>query len=404
MDELILPAGEKGAVQQAESLYVNNEHNYKVTEIKQAIKSCAECQCKVSGIDYNSAKAGAYWAAATYKQDEKKVNPPLDYVGETSTGKSQNVRKIRDYSCNPSKIINAKYQTFPTVRDLAIDAILEGATTILIEESDRCKHSMELEEFIYGSYDRITSQGIINRERTGKDQRGFEPVSYNNYAAFAGHRRHNITDAANARRAIVIETHQIADTEFPLANEIDSPDTEKMALVADFGLMSVERPKGVEGSIWNNWEMLIQIATSLGDTEWVNWATERMKEDSELLKDGRSYEPRIVIANSLIGNLEKTADGKHKRVTISQIVETAKKEHGITVSHKLVSGTLKKLKLPWGESNGKVVFHPTDESLGRIAKQLCLPTDFLSEIIQDGKTTPEQQELLMEIESREKDR
>lgn len=393
MDEIIFPPGEKGehpaekGLYSMESVLFSVEYAQTLTLVKQAINSCAECQCKVSGIDKNEAKIGAYWAAATYRQDEKKVSPVLLYVGETSTGKSQNEKKVRDYCCNPSEIINAKIQSYATVRDKIIKwtkGEIEGkeeekATTIIIEESDRNKYAEDLEEFIYNSYDRTTSQGAVNRERTGKDQRGYEPELYDIWAAFMEHRRNDPDDAANARRGIAIETHRIivpeGEEDFPMADEIPSPNADKMHLVADLVLMPADRPKGIEGGVWNNWEMLIQIASALQDFEWVSWARERMKQDSELLQDGRGFEPQVVAFNSLVTNLEKTLDGKIKSVKLSEIVETARREHGINMKHKTVSKLLKRLKIPYGSSNGVLVFKPTHEVLERVAKRLGLDTD-----------------------------
>lgn len=386
MGHLTLPPGEKGDIAyQAQSLIYSIDYRHKLMLVRQAVESCAECQCKVSGIGYNQAKTGSYWAAATYRQYEKKVSPVLLYVGGTSTGKSQNEKKVRDYCCNSSDLINAKIQTFATVRDNVLRAIQDGATTIIIEESDRNKYSEDLEEFIYSSYDRITSKGIINRPKSGKNEQGFDPVPYDNYAAFMEHRRTDPVDAANARRAIVLETHKIKDAKFPMADDIPSPNTDKMRLVTDIVLLPLDRPDGIEGGVWNNWGMLIQIASALQDHEWINWAIERMKQDSELLQDVRSYDPQVVAFNSLQANLEKTTDGsKIKTVKLSRIVDAARREHGKNISHQSVSQILKRLGIPHGKSDGSVVFKPTYESLEKAAINLGEDTDFLNDIRKEG--------------------
>ena len=75
MGQLIFPPGEKGdALYQAEKIAVSAQYQQTLRDVRQGIESCADCLHKVSGIELNVAKKGSYYAASTYKQQEKQVS------------------------------------------------------------------------------------------------------------------------------------------------------------------------------------------------------------------------------------------------------------------------------------------------------------------------------------------
>lgn len=365
---------EHGAVQQAQRIVASGSYQQGVNDVLQSTKSCADCICAVSGIGVNEAKLAAYYCAATYKQSEKKLSSPLSIIGSSTTGKSQIMEKLHDYSCNPSQLINAKSKSYPDVRDITAISLKEGNNTIFIEEADRCIQSNKLEEFIYNSYSRTTSDFSVKRAQ----QNGtYVQDRFGIFVSFIEHRRTTHNDGANARRAVVIETHQIKDAEFPMSNEIDSPNANNMALMADIILPTVtSRPKGIEGGIWNNWQILIKVAMALGDTDWLDWAVDRMKADSELLKDVRQYEPQVAILGSLVANLT-IKNGDYTGVRIGTIVETIRREYGFIKSNMTVSQQLKRCGIEVHLAKGVSHAFPTKESLKKAADDLGLDEVFL---------------------------
>jgi len=381
MDDLILPPGEKGDITyQAQSIIYSTEYRHKLMFIRQAIESCADCLCKVSGIDRFDALTCALDAAASFRQDEKKVSPSLCFLGSMGTGKTQCEEVLQPYTNMPSKIISAIDESFATVRDKIIKEIKQNfAKTIFIEEVDACLEKRRLERFIASSYDRKTADKSIKRHQSDTT---FEEEPYSSYAFYVEHRRNKHLDAASVRRSTIIRTEQIPNAKFPLARDIEKPNAEYMGLITDIALLPAYRPDGIEGGIWNNWEMRIQIASALQQMpEWINSAVERMKQDSQELQSNRSYEPRTAIFKSLIYNLRKfKSNDRYRSVKASRIVSTAKREFNLDVSNMNVKGELLSLKLDVHDAQGVATVFPTDESLNAAAWKLGLDNEFLSEV------------------------
>lgn len=366
---------EGDALFQAEKLLANDVYQQKLRDAREAIESFADCLVKVSGIDRNDAKTVAYNIASGYRED-RRVLPSVDFLGETGTGKSECLKIVQKYANKPSEIINAKDQTFPVVRDKIIDALeineTNKARTIIIEEVDRCIHSRKLEEFIGSSYDKVTSKGAVKRAQPDGT---FPSIPYCSSALFVGHRRHSHFDSANARRAIVVPTHQIKDKDFPLADEFVCPYTEKMELFTSIQLPPVTRTGGLEGGIWSNWEMPLQLAMAVGDTDWMNFAIDKMKSEGELLRSDRSYEPKLAIFNSLEIHLKLQDNYYHKPVLISNIKDTAKKEYDLNYSNRAVARSLRELKIKVEVSHGYTTVFPNIDSVEKARQKLGLGSD-----------------------------
>ena len=361
----------------AEALQIVNSvvQQQLVNQLKWGVESCANAISKVSGLGKQEAKACALFATSTFIQPQKKYSAPLDIEGPTGTGKSQIMQIMRRYSCKAGKVITAKEQTFPVVRDKIIAQLNSGFTTILIEESDHCRHSRSLEEFIYSSYDRDTAD---MSKKTPDAFQGFVNEAFNIFTPMIEHRRVAHSDAANARRAIVVRTHPIEGADFPMADDIDCPGTDKMALICDIPLATANKPSGVEGGIWNAWETIARISKTLEDYEFMNWLLERMRQDSELLRDDRSFEPQSAIFGGLVACLRKEGNGYHS-VGISLIVEKVKREYGLVLSNRIVCKELRRCEIQVKTSHGVNKAFPTDESLEQGRDYLGLPKEFLEE-------------------------
>jgi len=364
--------------QQVDSILASASYQHKVEDVKSARESCASGIIQVSGLDYDQAKTFAYFCLSTHIPEERKqFSPSLTQIGPTGSGKSSAVQVAKPYCCKP-KLINAKSQTFPTVRDEVIVALKSGAKTIIIEEADRCKHSAELEEFIFSSYHRTTAEGSVKRLTPASQGVLFKDYGYDIFAPFIVHRRHHYFDAANENRGIEIRFQQKAG-KFPKPESIQVENADKMQLVADLNLSEATQPDEVEGRVWDNWKLLIGIALTLGDVNWIQWAIERMKQDSFKLRDGREYEPQTAIFLSLIAASRRNRDGSFKPVPLSQIGDKLRSEFDMKLSPHNIHTELSDLEIKVKRPHGILHAYLDEDAIRKVAEKLGLDADELLE-------------------------
>ena len=129
--------------------------------------------------------------------------------------------------------------------------------------------------------------------------------------------------------------------------------------------------------------MMLQIATAIGDVEWILWAIERMREDSARLQDGRTYEPEIAVFGAVIAKLERKPNGDYKSVPISKISEVVRREYDLDMSNKEVAANLRGLGMEVRISGGITNLFPDKDRIKSIADGLGLENDFLGDI--DGE-------------------
>lgn len=379
MDDLELPPGEKGLVE-AERVAARADHDIITRDIRQAVESCADEMVKVSGVDRNEAKIGAYWALTTHRED-REVTPNLLNLGAHGTGKSQNMEILSRYCKMPSEVISAIGDSFPVVRNSVIEEIgVNCSKTIIIEEADKCLQSRKLENFIASSYSKRTSRRRLNVEQ----QVGWAMQEYNTWGvSFIVHRRTHLYDGANRRRGIVIRTEK-REGDFPLADKVASPDADKAELVAEIQLAQLSKPQGVEGGIWDNYKMILQIASAIGDSDpsgWYGWAHERMKQDSALLTSDRDFEPSQAIFESLVTCLiPKEEYGNYKAVPLRDIADAAKRHYDMNCTNQQVSQELQAVGLTCKRYGGYYHIFPNNESLRFAAGKLGVDTDFFEEV------------------------
>lgn len=370
---------ENRVAQELSSILVDANYQQKVKDVKSAIDSCTQASIQVSGLDYNQAKLLSYWCSSTHILPEKKqFSPSLTLIADMSCGKSNAIKVAKPYCCKP-ELINAKNQTFPTVRDKIIWALKSGKMTIIIEEADRCKHSEELEEFVFGSYDRVTAQGSIKRLTPASSGTIFKDCSYDIFVPFILHRRHRYLDVANESRGLEIRFEPKAG-KFPKAESIQIQNADKMSLIADLNLPEATQPDGVEGRVWDNCRLLIGIALMLGDTNWMQWAIERIKRDSFRLRDGREYEPRTAIFLSLIAAAKRNPDGTFKAVPLSQIKDKAASEFELKVSNRNIKSELRDLEVTLKRPRGINHAYLDEATVRKAAENLRLdPNELLGD-------------------------
>lgn len=255
--------------------------------------------------------------------------------------------------------------------------------TVVIEESDRVNDPIKLEELVYNCYDRKTAEMHIKKQ----DVVGFADETFSVYQTFIEHRRSGFDDAANARRSIIVETHQVLNKTFPRAQDLQSNFTDKIKDISDIVLPDlVNRPTSIQGGIWDNWSMIIRVAEALDDPEFVHWSYIRMLQDSLRLVDSRTYEPQVAIFCGMFSSIIKdindrpsiTPSGYYRSVKISEISNAIKRDFTLEKSNMAIAAELRLLGFKVGISNGVTVVHPDPDTCEKVISRLGLSfSDFL---------------------------
>lgn len=368
--------------QELNNILTSANYQAKVENTKEAIASCTKAIIQVSGLDYNQAKTCSYVVPSTYLKAKRKIIPVFGITGPTGTGKTQIGEVLEKYT--GGYIVNAKDQTYAVVREDILGHI-DDYNTILIEEMDKCKHSMELEEFVFSGYDRKFSRGAVNVQRRPREGEAvFKVKLHDSFTNYIVHRRRPFLDIANANRSIEVRTKQIEGVEFPLACEITCHNVNKMSGAVDLYLPQLDRPKGIEGRPWQHWKILLQIAIALGDTKWYNWAVERLKEDSKSMSIGREYEPQIAIFWTIVSLLEtkRTVEG-YRSISLESISKTLQRDYDIKMSHQNIHQEIMRLGLITERSGGPYKVFPTKESLDKAAEKLGIGKNYLEGVEAD---------------------
>ena len=371
-----LPPGEKGFVE-AERVAARADHGIITKDVRQAVESGADEAVMVCGIARNEAKTGIYWSLSTYR-DDREFSPNLSTLGPHGTGKSNLLDMLGRYCKMSSGVISAIDESFPVIRDRVLEEINpeeRNSKTVIIEEADKCLKPKRLENFISSSYEGKTSKKGVKREQAvgwGEDRYDLEGVS------FLTHRRRRLYDGANRRRNIPIRTEP-KEGDFPLACDVASPHAHKAELVIEVLLPPLSKPQGIQGGIWNNYKMLIQIATCIGDTEWADYIKEKMKRDSALLVNDREYEPSHAIFNALITVLPPADDkGDYPSILLVTVADAAKRDYDmVNCKNQEVSQELQAVGIDVHKAHGPFKIFPTRETLLEAARKLGVDTDFL---------------------------
>lgn len=371
MDELVS--------QQVSQALASADYQQTVGNVTEAIESCTRGIIEVSGLDHNQSKLFGYWCSSTHIAQEKKTfSPPLTAISSTSSGKSNAIQVAEHYCCKP-ELVNAKKETYPTVRDKVILALNSGTTkTIIVEEADRCKHSEELEEFIFSSYHRTTAEGSVKRLTPGSQRAVFKDCGYNIFVPFIVHRRYHYFDVANENRGVEIRFEPKAG-KFPKARCIQMEHTGKMRFADDLTLPQSTQPDGVEGRVWDNWELVMKIALALGDANWIQWAIERMKKDSLKLRDGRESEPQTAIFLSTIAASKRNVNGRFQAISISQIKDKLWSEFSMKLTCHNIHTELSDLGIRTKRPHGALHAYIDDDRVRKVAEKLGLDAEELFE-------------------------
>jgi hypothetical protein len=196
----------------------------------------------------------------------------------------------------------------------------------------------------------------------------------NMFGATVIHDRHSLDDLAAESRVIVI------GTEFREGNFIDPPD--KLGL-PKFGLGDIPGAFISKGRASDTWKPLMMIASGLDDFEWLEWASQRIEEATDELKDGHMYEEQQAIFaqvikaycdNSGSGLVVKEDEGL---ILQSSVVEPLKKELPY-ISPRTVAKVLTGIGLKVIRHGGTNKLFTTGERLKRVAKDIGYKDEVLN--------------------------
>lgn len=338
MDDLILPAGEKVVhlVERQSANLVNDEN---VELMRKVVEHGANEIVAVSGMDYQEAVAAIIIGLGSHIED-KEVNPGCTIKGSSSTGKTQ-VKDIILRYCKDGVSISCWELSVAAVRDKILEQIKEPnfKKTIALEEADQLTDDeRRLSSLIASSYSKETSRGAVNRGQTGAGKapaRLWEPEDYDLWGVFfIVHRRTLVEDIAKIRRAITLHTYKIVrEGGFPKATAVDSPYAKYAGGVNELTLPPVTIPLGIEGSVFDNWKLYLQIARALGLDDFVDWVNNRMVEETRLMQGDRGDEVSNVCFSCLVAALpgRQKSKGDYFSILFSDIRKAALEHYGIAI-------------------------------------------------------------------------
>ncbi len=380
MPKYTLPPGEKGVVARQCAVAVNDDN---VRLMQKVIDEGANAIVMVSGMDFQEARAAIIMCLASHTED-KEVNPSATIKGQPSTGKSQ-VKDIMLRFCNAGVSISCWEQTIAIVRNKVVKAIKEPdfCKTIALEEADQLTDSQTcLSNFIAKSYNKGTSKGEINRRQTeaGKTSTPlWEPEEYNLWGIFfIVHRRTLVRSMAKLRRTIILHTYkQVKEGGYPKADAVGTPLAEHADGVNDLTLPPIYVPKGVEGGVFDNWKLYLQIAKALGLDDFIEWVTRRMVKETEAMQGDRESEIANVLYNCLIPrvpNRQKSMGG-YFSIKLSEIRRDAREYHGLDITIAEMRREFTELGFKVSTPGGYPSVTPTNDTLARAAKKLGITVE-----------------------------
>jgi len=325
----------------------------------------------VSGLDKNQAKVCICYAATTYHLDAFDWVPILEIIGPTGTGKTR-ILDLMGRICHQPHVVDCDRMTTAVLREELAKA---RGGTFIGEEADNLQGGKEAEALFGARCSRKTCTITVNRPH---GNRAWIPETADLWGATLIHHRRSFLDQAVQNRSISIRTKFQVGTFTKL-----SP-----GLQLSMPPIPVGTPPtfAVAGRAYDTWSPLLAMAAGAGDQEWLAWAEGQLKEASEELKDGQSFEPETIIFARVVQCLTNQTTGKVEinltkqpptRVDIQEQVVEPLRRTLPTVTPWLVSRTLKKLKLDVIRRGGTNWVYPTERAIKSAADQIGYEDDAL---------------------------
>lgn len=227
----------------------------------------------------------------------------MNITGPNGTGKSRLLEAFDYLAFQPYRFTGTD-MTAPVIRDELGKA---HERTALIEEADRDN----LEPFLNMRYMRETAMcakkipGGIGAWKTI-----YIPI----YGPSILHKRIPFKDAALEGRSIFINTVPNTKRRYKKADELEAQQIDEIRLEEAKAKVSVKLPENpkipedIAPRVVDSYRPLIALAHAGEDIEFLTLLWDRLREATQNLKDGQSYEPGPIVVQALISALTKNEE------------------------------------------------------------------------------------------------
>ena len=283
------------------------------------LKPPIQAMMSASGLALNEAKTSVYYALLTCLLDEyPELVPILLYQGNSGTGKSTAENQIEKLVNQPRRIDGRTYSE--------VGRSINGAVTAIIDEGDFKQVRIETELLQLRCCRRYANQTI----HMPPEQR---PININHFGATIIARRKPFSDTATRNRTITIKTQRR-----PGNYQLVDIDNQRIRIMAEV----IRRYRGevnTSDRVNDAWRPLTEIATTIGDADWLSYQFGELRRAQQMLYVGDQYEPEDVLIKAIMaccnGNFNraiKLNDIKSKLENNFDVKWTTQNIHAMAVS------------------------------------------------------------------------
>lgn len=282
-------------------------------DIKATVRSIREVTQRVSGLRDFEGLICSYYCLATWFVKHINPFPLLNVTGPNGTGKTSLLAVFNRLAFQPH-MFTAKGMSGPVFRD-ELGEVHEG--TAIIDECDSDKD--DVEALLMMRYLRETA---VAYKKVPADVAGWKTVEIPIFGPSIIHKRLPFKDPALEGRSISIST--VPNMSQKYIRDIDLDDNlingfrvQQMDILESTTFsQNCEVPEGVAPRIADSYRPLINLASIARDEEFLKELWIRLKEATQNLKDGQSYEPGPIVVQALISALTKNGNLAIKNVKL----------------------------------------------------------------------------------------
>lgn len=244
------------------------------------LKPAINAMVAASGLTKEQAKTCVYYAVATFLTDiYHELMPILLLQGNSGTGKSAAMNMLERLVNQPRRIDGRTYSE--------IGRSINGAVTAIIDEGDFKQDRVEIELLQLRCCQRYANQTIHIPPMQGA-------INIHNFGATIIARRTPFTDTATRNRAITIKT-QRRPGNYQLVN-MDNQGIRTTAEIIRRYKSAVDTSNRVNDA----WRPITEIATTIGDAEWLGYQLGELRRAQQMLSVGDQYEPEDVLIKAIM--------------------------------------------------------------------------------------------------------
>lgn len=286
------------------------------------LRPAIDAMVSASGLTKDQAKTCVYYAVATFLTDQyAELMPILLFQGNSGTGKSMAMNQLEKLVNEPRRIQGRTYSE--------VGRSVDRAVTALIDEGDFKQTKIETELLQLRCCRRYANQVI----HIPPEQR---PLTINNFGATIIARREPFRDMATRNRSIPIKTQRRTRPDSPYhLVDIHNQGISNMAGIIGRYREEVDTSDRVNDA----WRPITEIATTIGDAEWLGYQIGELRRAQQMLAVGDQYEPEDVLIKSIMascnGNFNHNIQLKDIRGVLAdrfEVKSTTQQIHTMVVS------------------------------------------------------------------------